>query len=234
MSIWDNLRIGADFGRRPPPFLALEVFERTAPTGVPNAGYAAARPAAAPRSVRVLAMDSEILLFDEPAAGLSSEERRDFAELLRMPRDRMGRTIILVEHDLALVWQIADRITVLDAGAMIAAGLPQAILDDARVRNPRRIFTGGATMLETRNLHAGYGRVPVLRDISLSGSGRRNPAGARAERCRKVDAAACVVGFIKPAAAPSVSTARSQRAHPGGTSAAGLRLILDGHRVFPN
>jgi branched-chain amino acid transport system permease protein len=85
-------------------------------------------------------MDVEILLFDEPAAGLSPEERRDFAAMLRTLRDRMGKTIILVEHDLALVWRVADRITVLDAGAVIADGPPQAIVDDPRVR---ALFTGG-------------------------------------------------------------------------------------------
>ena len=89
--------------------------------------------------LRVLAMDSKILLLDEPAAGLSSEERHDLAELLRMARDKIGRTIVLIEHDLGLVWQIADRITVLDAGEVVTSGLPREILTDPRVRG---LFAG--------------------------------------------------------------------------------------------
>ena len=84
-------------------------------------------------------MDCDVLLLDEPAAGLSQEERRDFAELLRHLRDNLGRTIVLVEHDLHLVWRVADRITVLDAGAIVAEGVPAEIVGDPRVR---ALFTG--------------------------------------------------------------------------------------------
>jgi branched-chain amino acid transport system permease protein len=89
--------------------------------------------------LRVIAMDADVLLLDEPAAGLSPEERRDFAALLRYLRDALGKTIVLVEHDLDLVWRVADRITVLDAGAVVAEGAPAAIVDDPRVR---ALFTG--------------------------------------------------------------------------------------------
>jgi len=139
MSIWDNLRIGADSAGDRPSWL-LNSFERH------RAHWAAEMPDTLPHAqrrllevLRVLAMDSKILLLDEPAAGLSSEERHDLAELLRMARDRMGRTIVLIEHDLGLVWRIADRITVLDAGDVIASGLPTEILTDPRVRN---LFAG--------------------------------------------------------------------------------------------
>jgi branched-chain amino acid transport system permease protein len=89
--------------------------------------------------LRVIAMDCGVLLLDEPAAGLSQEERRDFAELLRHLRDVLGKTIVLVEHDLHLVWRVADRITVLDAGSIIAEGAPVEIVGDPRVR---ALFTG--------------------------------------------------------------------------------------------
>jgi branched-chain amino acid transport system permease protein len=89
--------------------------------------------------LRVIATDCDVLLLDEPAAGLSTEERRDFAQLLRHLRDALGKTVILVEHDLDLVWRVADRITVLDAGATVAEGAPEAIVGDPRVR---ALFTG--------------------------------------------------------------------------------------------
>jgi branched-chain amino acid transport system permease protein len=140
MSIWENLRIGADFtgsGERSWLLRAL------APQ---QAEWQAQRPDLLPHAqrrllevLRAIAMDAGILLLDEPAAGLSPEERRGFVSLLRLLRDRMGKTIVLVEHDLNLVWQVADRITVLDAGSIVADGAPDAIVHDPRVR---ALFTG--------------------------------------------------------------------------------------------
>jgi branched-chain amino acid transport system permease protein len=98
--------------------------------------------------LRVLALDPKVILLDEPAAGLSGEERTSLATLLRMLRDRMGKTIVLIEHDLHLVWQVANRITVLDAGQVIADGLPADILGDARVR---ALFTGGAAAPDSQH-----------------------------------------------------------------------------------
>jgi branched-chain amino acid transport system permease protein len=89
--------------------------------------------------LRVIRTDGELLLLDEPAAGLSPEERREFARLLRHLRDVLGKTVVLVEHDLDLVWRVADRITVLDTGTTIAEGAPAEIIGDARVR---ALFTG--------------------------------------------------------------------------------------------
>jgi branched-chain amino acid transport system permease protein len=59
--------------------------------------------------------------------------------LMRFLRDRLGRTILLVEHDLDLVWRVADRISVLDAGLIVAEGPPDEIHDNPRVR---ALFTG--------------------------------------------------------------------------------------------
>jgi branched-chain amino acid transport system permease protein len=147
MSIWDNLRIGADSAAARRPSWLLASFERH------RVHWSAEVPDTLPHAqrrllevLRVLAMDSRILLLDEPAAGLSSEERQDLADLLRMARDKMGRTIVLIEHDLGLVWQIADRITVLDAGEVIAAGMPAEILADQRVRN---LFAGSPPKVAT-------------------------------------------------------------------------------------
>jgi branched-chain amino acid transport system permease protein len=140
MSIWENLEIGADFKRSRG---AAAVLDALAANRVEWESQHPDLLAHAQRRllevIRIVAMDVEILLFDEPAAGLSPEERREFAALLRFLRDRMGKTIVIVEHDLALVWRVADRITVLDAGRVIADGPPQAIMDDPKVR---ALFTG--------------------------------------------------------------------------------------------
>jgi branched-chain amino acid transport system permease protein len=84
--------------------------------------------------MRVVLKGADILFLDEPAAGLSPMEREEFKALLRRLRDEMGKTIVLVEHDLGLVWDIADRITVLEAGKVMAQGDPNEIKSNPAVR----------------------------------------------------------------------------------------------------
>jgi ABC-type branched-subunit amino acid transport system ATPase component len=77
--------------------------------------------------VRALAAGPELLLVDEPAAGLASNERDRLAELLAWARTRLSCAILLIEHDMPLVFRLADHITVLSNGKLIAAGSPEEI-----------------------------------------------------------------------------------------------------------
>ncbi|MCC6471853.1 MAG: ATP-binding cassette domain-containing protein [Alphaproteobacteria bacterium] len=150
---WRTARLG--IGRTfqtPRVFDALSIRENievaaAGPLQLPEA-WTAAKPDQLPHAqrrllevLRVVASNAELLLLDEPAAGLSPAERRDFAQLLRTLRDRLGKTIVFVEHDLALVWRVADQITVLDAGRVIADGKPADIVAEKHVR---ALFTGAA------------------------------------------------------------------------------------------
>jgi branched-chain amino acid transport system ATP-binding protein len=81
---------------------------------------------------RALAAEPKLLLLDEPAAGMNAAEKADLIELIRRIRDR-GVTIFLIEHDMRLVKQISERITVLDHGEKIAEGLPAAVIADPKV-----------------------------------------------------------------------------------------------------
>ena len=76
--------------------------------------------------VRALAAEPELLLLDEPAAGMNPQETTELMALIRKIRDR-GVTILLVEHDMKLVMKICDRIAVLDYGSKIAEGTPQDV-----------------------------------------------------------------------------------------------------------
>ncbi|MPZ51767.1 MAG: ATP-binding cassette domain-containing protein [Acidimicrobiia bacterium] len=79
-----------------------------------------------------LATDPSILLLDEPMAGLAPGEVEGLADLLGHIRSDHG--IILVEHDMDVVFSLADRITVLSEGAVVASGTPNEIRDDDRVQ----------------------------------------------------------------------------------------------------
>jgi len=75
---------------------------------------------------RALAANPKVLLLDEPAAGLRASERNQLARVIREVRAR-SLTVLLVEHDVALVTSLSDSITVLDLGRVIAEGDPSAI-----------------------------------------------------------------------------------------------------------
>ncbi len=82
---------------------------------------------------RALALEPELLLLDEPASGLNTSETQAFAELLREVRDRFKLTVLLVEHDMGLVMNISDTITVVNFGRKIAEGTPADVQSDPEV-----------------------------------------------------------------------------------------------------
>jgi len=81
---------------------------------------------------RALAAEPQILLLDEPAAGLNTAETEQLAKLIGSLRQR-GMSIILVDHDMRLVMELSDRVAVLDQGRKIADGTPREVQNDPRV-----------------------------------------------------------------------------------------------------
>ncbi|HXD06436.1 MAG TPA: ABC transporter ATP-binding protein [Burkholderiaceae bacterium] len=81
-----------------------------------------------------LALNPKVLLLDEPTAGMGDQETYEIAQLIRrLHRD--GRlTIVLIEHDMRVVFHLAQRVSVLDQGALLAEGTPQAIAADEAVQ----------------------------------------------------------------------------------------------------
>ncbi|MUG70693.1 MULTISPECIES: ABC transporter permease subunit [Paenibacillus] len=81
---------------------------------------------------RALATEPELLLLDEPAAGMNPEETQELVKLLKRMNE-LGITMLLIEHDMNLVTQVADSITVLNFGKKISEGSLEQVLDDAEV-----------------------------------------------------------------------------------------------------
>jgi branched-chain amino acid transport system ATP-binding protein len=86
-----------------------------------------------------LATDPKVLLLDEPTAGMSPAETRAATRLIRDLAERLHLTVILVEHDMSVVMEISDEITVLHEGRVLAEGSPQQISDNELVQ---RIYLG--------------------------------------------------------------------------------------------
>jgi branched-chain amino acid transport system ATP-binding protein len=82
---------------------------------------------------RALAMDPELLMLDEPVAGMNLEETEDMARFILDVQDELGIAIILVEHDMGLVMDIADRVLVVDFGKAIAIGVPAEVQQNPNV-----------------------------------------------------------------------------------------------------
>jgi branched-chain amino acid transport system ATP-binding protein len=82
---------------------------------------------------RALATDCKLLLLDEPTAGMNPNETLELTRFVHGLRDRLGITILLIEHDMKVVMSISERVTVLDHGEKIAEGTPDEVRADVRV-----------------------------------------------------------------------------------------------------
>ena len=81
-----------------------------------------------------LALKPRLLLLDEPTAGMGDQETYDVARLIRRLHRQEGLTIMLIEHDMRVVFNLADRIMVLAEGRVLAEGAPQEIADSENVQ----------------------------------------------------------------------------------------------------
>jgi len=82
---------------------------------------------------RAIATRPRLLLLDEPAAGMNPSEKEDLMRFIKKVRDKLDLTILLIEHDMRLVMEICDEITVLEYGEKIAEGTPEDIRNNPRV-----------------------------------------------------------------------------------------------------
>ena len=82
---------------------------------------------------RALATEADILLLDEPMAGMNVEEKREMCRFILKVNDELGTTIVLIEHDMGVVMDISDRVVVLDYGKSIGDGTPDEVRSNQKV-----------------------------------------------------------------------------------------------------
>jgi branched-chain amino acid transport system ATP-binding protein len=82
---------------------------------------------------RALAMEPQVLLLDEPMAGMNVEEKQDMCRFVLDVNDEFGTTVVLIEHDMGVVMDISDRVVVLDYGKKIGDGTPDEVRNNADV-----------------------------------------------------------------------------------------------------
>ena len=192
---------------------------------------------------RALAMKPSVLLLDEPAAGLSADDKTKLARLLRRIADA-GIAVVLVEHDMAVVMGISDHVVVLDAGVRIASGTPAEVQRDPAVRKaylgevqqrmaaPRR--AAGAPLLEIGRLNAGYGAEPVLKGIDLRVDKGEMVAVLGANGAGKSTLMRALAGLHRPVSGEIALDGRDLAREPAHRVVRnGAVLVPEGRQVFP-
>ncbi|MBJ3777786.1 branched-chain amino acid ABC transporter ATP-binding protein/permease [Acuticoccus mangrovi] len=195
---------------------------------------------------RALATRPDVILLDEPAAGLSQADKESLAGLLTRLAEA-GLVVILVEHDMDLVMGISDAVVVLDAGRPLMTGTPAEVQTSPAVR---RAYLGEAdfegrprpapferrreAVVATTRLSAGYGAAPVLEAVEVEVDPGEMVAVLGANGAGKSTMMRAVAGLHRPVEGTIVLADRditALKAH--AIAGAGLALVPEGRQVFP-
>lgn len=197
---------------------------------------------------RALATDPDVLLLDEPAAGLSREDKAALGSLLRRIAEH-GIGILLVEHDMELVMGITDQIVVLDAGQLLARGTPHEIQTNPAVQraylgdagtlgagsgSARRPLSEAREVLGVGGLSTGYGAEAVLHSVDLQVREGEMVALLGANGAGKSTLMRSLIGLHRPLQGGIHLDGRELASLPAEQIVRlGLVLVPEGRQVFP-
>ena len=181
-----------------------------------------------------LATDPELVLLDEFAAGMSRDETHNAVELVR--RLTEGKTVVIIEHDMDVVFSLADRITVLHHGEILATGTPAEIRQNQAVKDAYlgRLEVERDMLLQIRDLNTYYGASHVLQGISLDVAQGELVALLGRNGMGKSTTLKTVMGLVKSRVRiGDLRRARDHRSRPLQGGAGGHRLCARGAAHLP-
>ncbi|WP_082890572.1 branched-chain amino acid ABC transporter ATP-binding protein/permease [Halotalea alkalilenta] len=195
---------------------------------------------------RALAAAPAVLLLDEPAAGLSRRDTDALAILLKQLAG-FGLTVILVEHDMALVMAVSERLLVLDAGKPITVGTPAEVQRDERViaaylggtdyqATPRNEAWDGSrdARLQVKDLVIDYGAAPVVNKVNLVVNPGELVAILGANGAGKSSILQCLAGLHRASGGSILlDNENIEQASASSIAGQGLALVPEGRQVFP-
>jgi branched-chain amino acid transport system ATP-binding protein len=195
-----------------------------------------------------LATDPELLLLDEPLAGLGDAERERIATVIR--KLSRSHTVLLIEHDIDRVLALSDRITVLHQGHVIAEGEPTAIANDPKVleaylgrhgtRRIQPVSAGNAAverrpLLKLSSVDAGYNASRILHDVDLEVREGEVVALLGRNGVGKTTTLQTIMGLLKPTRGTITFDGHNITSlSPDRINRHGIAIVPEGRRIFPN
>jgi branched-chain amino acid transport system ATP-binding protein len=191
---------------------------------------------------RALAAAPEVVVLDEPAAGLDATERAVLAALIRQLAGE-GMAIVVVDHDMGLVLGVCDQVCVLQRGEVLTMGTPAEVRSDPRVvaaylgtarpqpRRTTKAAVSAETLLAADDLSAGYGGAPVVKDVSLHIERGELVALLGANGAGKTTLLSALAGLVRPSRG-RVSVLGGDLDRPERLARRGLTLLPQGRGLF--
>ena len=182
--------------------------------------------------VRALMAQPKLLCLDEPAAGLNDTETQELAKLLRAIR-KLGIPVLVVEHNMSLVMNVADRVVVIDSGAIIAAGTPSEVQNNSRVIEAYLGTRAIMPLLELKSVAIGYGHHRVLEDINLTLERGEIVTLLGANGAGKSTLAKAISGLLRPQAGSILLDGEPIEALPPAERLRrGIAHVPEGRQIF--
>ncbi len=194
---------------------------------------------------RAMTLRPNLLLLDEPAAGMNPSEVGEITRQIRELRDS-GYTVILVEHQMPVVMNVSDRIVVVNKGQVLAEGTPKEMQEHPKVIAAylgeqedcevasKPSLVSGSPLLSLKGVEAGYGPISVLKGLDLDVYSGEIVTLLGANAAGKSTTIKTIMGNVRASAGTIEFDGQRIEAWPTGRIvSSGVALVPEGRRVFP-